>query len=194
MVPKKKPGAPAGAQPGYDQTNRVKHSSQVVDETQLSFPFSSEVTRHSFGQSFQTWARSDALPLQGQTAAHLLAQIRPDREALDLIEARMREAIAANPDSVPGWGLAPGAQVRETFRVSALKVWQALNRAPQNLPLNVRDMLACCRINWGELVERLFDEVIATRESVGWCNSGVSKHGSKSGGWRKGRRGRANER
>ena len=93
--------------------------------------------------------------MEGKPAVALLEQFKAIREALDLIEARLRESVAANPDALPGYGLAPGAQVRETFRVSALKVWLAINRAPQNLPLNVRDVLSCCRINWAELVQQL---------------------------------------
>jgi hypothetical protein len=153
MTLKRKPaGGLAKSPPSGQQTkssNRaIPTSSESVAQLSLS--------NRSFGESLLEFARGDQLPLAGHKAVYLLDQFKAIREALDLIEARFRESLATNPDALPGWCLAPGAVVRETYRVKALKVWRRLERELGS-KVSVEDLLLCCRLNYGELVLQLAD-------------------------------------
>jgi hypothetical protein len=75
-------------------------------------------------------------------------------------EARFRKALAADPDTLPGWGLVHAALVREIFRAPALAIWNRLTKA--GIELNPRLILNCSRLNMGELVE-----LVAAKLEVG---------------------------
>jgi hypothetical protein len=102
------------------------------------------VTKPSFGASLLTFARSDALPLEGPKAAYLLNQLKPIREALEVMEERWRESLQADGDAIPGWHLVPGPQVRELKGATALDVWNQFEGA-DDYPLTLKEFLACCR-------------------------------------------------
>jgi hypothetical protein len=125
----------------------LPETSKAEPERQLvSFPFTGQVTKPSFGASLLTYARSDDLPLEGPKAAYLLNQFKAIREALDLMEERWKAELKESPDAIPGWGLSPGAFVREfaTSGMPGLEAWGQFAAFPGG-PLELEDFLACCR-------------------------------------------------
>jgi hypothetical protein len=120
-LPRKKKPLPLARKQRETIEDDGKVNSNSPVEQQVAFPLLAAATGKSFGQKLFEFAQSDSLPLEGPQAVGLLEQFSAIREALDLIEARCRKALATDPDCLPGWGLAPGALVRETFRVPERK-------------------------------------------------------------------------
>jgi hypothetical protein len=157
MMPSKKKPLPLARKQRETIEDPSKVNSNASVEQQLTFPLLAAATDKPFGQKLLDFAQSDSLPLAGPQAVQLLEQFGAIRKALDLVEARYRKALATNPDCLPGWGLAPGALVRETFRVPALAILDRLNKAGFELPSRL--LLKASRINLGELVAALSERL-----------------------------------
>jgi hypothetical protein len=136
--PPKKKKVPAPRSADTKMTLKRPEAIPTPGDSQLSFPFTGEVTEQSFGASLLAFARAEVIPM-GRKGAYLVNQFKPIRDALDLLEERYKTALMADQDCLPGIGLKEGAQVRE-LKVDTAQVRTALK---EEIP-SISDFLNCC--------------------------------------------------